>query len=250
MGCPRWTGVPLKDILARAGVKPGAVHVAFVGADFGAVATAPPMIRSIPVAKAMEPSTLVAWAMNGEPLPRVHGFPLRTVTPGWAGSASCKWLQEIRVLDAPFKGTYMDDSYRIPPYPIAPGGKMPPGAVMAEAWPVKSIITSPAGGSSVKLGSRILFEGKAWAGDNAVSRVDISLDEGVTWQRAQLAPQGDKYAWRQFSFEHTPNGPGYVTCLARASDDKGNVQPIVAPWNPLGYYWNGIHRVGVMVESA
>lgn len=250
MGCPQWTGVRLRDILEAAKVKPGAVHVAFVGADFSAVATAAPVVRSIPMSKAMEANTLLAWAVNGEPLPKVHGFPLRALVPGWAGSASGKWLKEVQVLDAPFKGTYMDDSYRIPPHAIAPGEKMPSGAVSAEAWPVKSIITSPTNGAKFKVGSKVVFEGKAWAGDNAVRKVEISLDEGVTWQRADLTRQGDKYAWRQFSFEFTPEKPDYVTCLARATDNQGNVQPIIAAWNPLGYYWNGIHRVGVTIERA
>lgn len=250
MGCPKWDGVPLRTLLERAGIKGNAVHVAFIGADFGAVATAPPMIRSIPLDKAMEPNTLVAWGMNGQPLPKVHGYPLRSMVPGWAGSASGKWLKEIRVLDAPFQGSYMDKSYRIPPHPIAPGEKMPPGALMAEAWPIKSIITMPSPNSNATAGNRVVIRGKAWAGDNAVRRVEISLDEGVTWERAVLDAPGDKYAWRTFKFEFIPQKVGHLTILARATDDQGNTQPIVAPWNPLGYYWNGLHRVGINVAKA
>jgi len=108
MGCPRWTGVRLRDVLAAAGVKAGAVHVAGQGGDFGVVATAAPVIRSIPMAKAMEEHTLIAWDMNEKPLPKVHGYPLRLMVPGWVGSASTKWLHTLTVLDAPFKGTYMD----------------------------------------------------------------------------------------------------------------------------------------------
>lgn len=250
MGCPMWTGVRLRDVLKAAGLKSGAVHVAFFAADFGEVPTAPPMVRSIPVAKAMEPNTLLAWAMNGEPLPKVHGYPLRVVVPGWAGSASIKWLVRVEVLDAPFKGTYMDDSYRMPAYPVAPEERMPKETVMTEAWPVKSIITLPAPGARFKVNEPVMIAGKAWAGDNDVAKVEISFDEGATWRRAKLTRPRDKYAWRPFSYEWTPTRRGYVTVLARATDDQDNVQPLVARWNPLGYYWNGVHRVGFIIESA
>jgi DMSO/TMAO reductase YedYZ molybdopterin-dependent catalytic subunit len=249
MGCPKWTGVRLADVLRAAGVKASAVHVAGQGADFGAVATAAPVIRSIPVAKAMEPNTLIAWDMNGAPLPPVHGYPIRLLVPGWAGSASIKWLTTLTVLDAPFKGTYMDDSYRIPRRPIAPGERMPPDAVSTEAWPVKSIITAPAPNAKYRVGEPILVRGKAWVGEGSIARVEISLDEGITWRNADLDAPGDKYAWRGFRFLFRPTQPGYQTFLARAWDDKGNAQPLVPPWNPLGYFWNGVHRVGVSVEA-
>jgi DMSO/TMAO reductase YedYZ molybdopterin-dependent catalytic subunit len=249
-GCPKWTGARLRDILKAAGVKPGAVHVAFFGADFGELPTAKPVVRSIPMSKALEPNTLVAWAINGEPLPKVHGFPLRMIVPGWVGSASIKWLVGIEVLDAPFKGTYMDDSYRVPAHPIAPGEKMPKDTVSTEAWPVKSVITMPAPAAKFKVGDSIAVAGKAWAGDHGITKVEISLDEGVTWRQAVLAKTGDKYAWRMFTLTIKPKRQGYLTILARATDSKGNVQPIAAAWNPLGYFWNGIHRVGVTIEQA
>ncbi len=247
MGCPVWNGVRLRDLLAAAGVKSNAVHVAFFGADFGAVATAPPVVRSIPLSKATEPHTLVAWGMNGAPLPKVHGYPLRAMVPGWVGSASIKWLVGIEVLDAPFKGTYMDDSYRMPAVPVAPGTRMPKETVYTEAWPVKSIITSPATGAGFNVGQPVVVAGHAWAGDNDIDRVEISLDEGVTWQRAKLIRPKEKYAWRRFTFEFRPRKPGYMTVLARATDSKGNTQPFLPAWNPLGYFWNGVHRIGINV---
>ncbi|HKU69883.1 MAG TPA: sulfite oxidase [Burkholderiales bacterium] len=249
MGCPKWTGVRLRDVLAAAGVKSNAVHVSGQGGDFGVVATAAPVIRSIPLAKAMEPNTLIAWGMNDGPLPKVHGFPLRLVTPGWVGSASTKWLHTLTVLDAPFKGTYMDGSYRIPRNPIKPGERMPKDAVITEAWPVKSMITHPAPNAVFKAGKPVLVEGRAWVGEGAIEKVEVSFNEGVSWQRASVNSGGDQYAWRVFSFEYTPRTGGYVTVLARATDDKGNMQPIVPAWNPLGYFWNGIHRVGFVVEA-
>ena len=250
MGCPTWSGVRLRDVLAAAGLKPGAAHVAGQGGDPGMVASAAPVIRSIPMRKAMDDNTLLAWAMNGQPLPRVHGYPLRLVVPGWVGSASTKWLHTLTVLDAPFKGTYMDSSYRIPREPVEPGQKMPPNPVSTEAWPVKSIITSPAPNARIKLGTQATLRGRAWVGEGEVERVEVSLDEGKSWQRATLwRSEGGKYAWRRFTYDFTPSRPGYTTLLARASDAAGNVQPAVPAWNPLGYFWNGWHRVGVVVEA-
>jgi DMSO/TMAO reductase YedYZ molybdopterin-dependent catalytic subunit len=251
MGCPLWGGVRLADILKAAGLKPGAAHVAGQGGDPGLIATAAPVIRSIPMAKAMNEGTLVAWAMNGQPLPWVHGYPLRLVVPGWVGSASTKWLHTLTVLDAPFKGTFMDSSYRIPRHPVEPGTKMPPDAVSTEAWPVKSIITSPAPNAHVKGNEAITVRGRAWVGEGSVERVEISTDEGKTWQRADLTRANPlhPFAWRTFTYQYKPQRPGYVSFLARASDDRGNTQPAVPYWNPLGYFWNGWHRVGVVVGA-
>lgn len=247
MGCPKWGGVRLVDVLKAAGLKSGAAHVAGQGGDPGMVPTAAPVIRSIPMRKAMDENTLIAWSMNDEPLPWIHGYPLRLVVPGWVGSASTKWLHTLTVLDAPFKGTYMDSSYRVPRHPIQPGTKMPPDAVSAEAWPIKSMITSPAPNASFKGGEPITVRGRAWVGEGVVERVEISTDEGKTWQPAQLKRAGDKYAWSTFTYEFRPAAPGYVTFLARAWDDRGNAQPAIPSWNPLGYFWNGWHRVGVLV---
>ena len=251
MGCPSWGGVRLGDLLKAAGFKGTAAHVAGQGGDPGMVPTAAPVIRSIPMKKAMDDSTLVAWAMNGQPLPWVHGYPLRLVVPGWVGSASTKWLHTLTVLDAPFKGTYMDSSYRVPRRPIEPGQKMPSDAVSAEAWPVKSMITSPAPNAKVKRGETLTVRGRAWVGEGRVDRVEISTDEGKSWQRTQLSPHLtlQPYAWRTFTFEYRAQEPGYTTFIARAWDDRGNPQPAVPAWNPLGYFWNGWHRVGVVVEA-
>jgi DMSO/TMAO reductase YedYZ molybdopterin-dependent catalytic subunit len=250
MGCPAWTGVSLADVLKRAGVKAGAVHVAFSGDDVGAVPTAPKVIRSIPMAKAMERHTMIVWAMNGGDLPKIHGYPLRMVVPGWVGSASTKWLSGIEVLDAPFKGTYMDDSYRIPNPPVPPGSKLPPGSPITEAWPVKSMITLPGQGDRYKAGGLLVVRGSAWAGDYDIERVDISLDNGATWQPANLTPRAHRYAWRRFRLEVPLTRAGELTILARATDEKGNTQPVTSTWNPLGYFWNSIHRVGIVVDKA
>jgi DMSO/TMAO reductase YedYZ molybdopterin-dependent catalytic subunit len=249
MGCPRWTGVRLRDVLRAAGLRSSAAHVAGQGGDFGVIPTAAPVIRSIPLAKALDADTLIAWGMNDAPLPKVHGFPLRLVVPGWVGSASIKWLHTLNVLDAPFKGTYMDSSYRMPRHPVRPGAPMPADTVSTEAWPVKSMITHPAPNAVFKLGRPLLVEGRAWVGEGDIERVELSFNEGQSWQRAAINSGGDRYAWRIFSFEFVPRNPGYTTVLARATDSRGNLQPMLTPWNPLGYFWNSIHRVGFVVEA-
>lgn len=249
MSCPKWNGVRLADVLKAAGVRSGAAHVAFTGADFGALPTIPKVARSVPLWKAMEEHSMIVYGMNDGPLPVVHGAPMRTMIPGWAGSASVKWVATIEVLDAPLKGPYMDSSYRVPKQPIPPGSKMPADAVSAEGWPIKSIITNPAPNASFKLGKPVLVAGHAWVAEADIERVELSFDEGRSWQNAQLNAKAAKYAWQTFSHAYTPRGPGYVTVLARATDSNGNMQPIVTPWNPLGYYWNGLHRVGFMVEA-
>lgn len=186
MGCPKWTGVSLAEILRMAGVRNGAVHVAFFGVDRGPLPTIPPVVRSIPMAKAMERHTMIATGMNGETLTPVHGAPMRSLVPGWVGSASIKWVTAIEVLPAPFKGTYMDDSYRVPGTPVSPGEKMPADAISTEDWPVKSMITFPGPNARYRRGQVVPIEGRAWVGDSSIRRVDLSFDEGATWQRASL----------------------------------------------------------------
>jgi hypothetical protein len=126
---------------------------------------------------------------------------------------------------------------------------MPPDTVSAEAWPVKSMITSPAPNARFKGGESIAVRGRAGVGEGEVAKVEISTDEGRTWRQARLAREADKYAWRSFAYELKPERPGYVSVLARAWDSRGNAQPAVPYWNPLGYFWNGWHRVGVVVEA-
>jgi hypothetical protein len=143
----------------------------------------------------------------------------------------------------------MTSSYVLPREPVAPGEKMPPEVVSAEDWPIKSIITWPAPSMGVPMNESVTLRGRAWVGEGAVDRVEISTDEGASWGLATLDPAGDKYAWRRFTYEYKPGRPGYVSFLARAWDDRGNAQPAVPTWNPLGYFWNGWHRVGVVVEA-
>lgn len=252
VGCAQWTGVRLRDLLDAAGVKPSAVFTAHYGADgeFGDPSR-PAISRGVPIAKALDENNLVVWEMNGAPLPRVHGFPLRLVIPGWPGSVSAKWLTRIWLRDRRHDGKGMTGtSYRVPIRPMVPGA--PPDLKNfrdLESMPVRSIISSPADGATLPADTRsIAVRGAAWAGDNDVAFVDVSIDGGATWQRANLAPQRNPYDWHRWSAAVACPGPGYYEILARATDVNGVAQPHAAiNWNPQGYGANPMHRVTVTI---
>lgn len=250
IGCPEWTGVRLRDVLEAAGVKSSAVYTAHFGAD-GHLSGDPeklPISRGVPISKAMSEYNLIAWAMNGKAIPLMNGAPLRLVVPGWPGSCSQKWLTKITVRDQVHDGPKMTGtSYRVPAYPVAPGTKVPDeDMVIIESMPVKSLITSPETGRRIKPGSAFEVRGHAWAGDLDVSRMDVSLDFGATWQRATLEKPVNKYAWQHWRADLTLPEAGYFEVWARATDSKGAMQPPVTPgWNPKGYLNNMQHRIAV-----
>ncbi|HET7206116.1 MAG TPA: molybdopterin-dependent oxidoreductase [Terriglobales bacterium] len=248
VGNARFMGVRLSEILSRAGVKSTAKHVMFRGLD-EVPGKVPPFIRSIPIEKATDPDTLIATHMNGASLTKHHGFPARALVPGWVGAASCKWLAEIKVLDKPFEGNFMNPGYRMPNTPLKPGD-----ALTAEnshpvtALSVKSLIAKPSDGAKSKPGL-IRVEGVAWAGEADVTRVDVSTDSGANWRPAQLAKQHSKYAWRLWSYSFKTPKPGDYTIMSRATDGLGRTQPQSVNWNPGGYLNNAIDQILVHVEG-
>jgi DMSO/TMAO reductase YedYZ molybdopterin-dependent catalytic subunit len=249
IGCSEWQGVRLRDLLQRAGLKDSAVYTAHDGED-PPIGSAQPFSRGIPIDKAMEEHTLVAYRMNGQPLPALNGYPVRVVVPGWIGSASQKWLNRIRIRDKVHDSEKMTGySYRIPEYPVPPGSR-PPESVMKilTAWQIKSLITLPAADTKTSTGKRMAVRGHAWAGENAVDRVLISTDYGVNWKAAKLTRPANKYAWYHFDSEVRFDQKGYYEIWARAFDQRGNAQPFRQPWNPKGYLGNVIHRVPVLVD--
>jgi DMSO/TMAO reductase YedYZ molybdopterin-dependent catalytic subunit len=252
VGCADWTGVRLRDVLNRAGLKPKAVYTGHYGAD--AHLTGDPeksaISRGVPISKAMEEHTLIAWAMNGQAMPALNGHPLRLIVPGWPGSCSQKWLNRIWVRDREHDGEKMSGaSYRLPRFPVAPGAKVADtDMAIIESMPVKSLITYPQTGARFALRRAFEVRGWAWSGDVDVAGVDVSLDFGATWQAAALAPAKNRYAWRRFSARLTPPQRGYYEVWARAKDAEGRMQPSVAPgWNPQGYNNNQQHRIAVFV---
>jgi DMSO/TMAO reductase YedYZ molybdopterin-dependent catalytic subunit len=250
VGCAQWTGVRLRDLLLAAGVKSSAVFTGHYSADRDFKdPMQQAMSRGVPIAKALDENNLVAWAMNGEPLPLIHGFPLRLVIPGWPGSVSSKWLTRIWVRDRRHDEKGMT-SYRVPVHPIVPGGTADPDNLRdLESMPVRSIVTSPHDGAKLPADvSHIALHGAAWAGDTDVARVDVSIDYGATWREAALLPRRNAYDWHRWTATIACPGPGYYEIWARATDTNGVAQPhAAANWNPQGYGANPMHRVAVTV---
>lgn len=248
IGTARFTGARLADVLKKAGIKSTGHHVFLDGAD-KPIGTMPDFVRNLPVDKAMHADTLIAYEMNGVPLPLLNGFPLRAIVPGWEGAYSVKWLQHITVAKNEHEGFFVKTAYRYPTKRVAPGATVDAKDMAPlTGLVVKSLITSPADKSTIKAGA-IVVSGFAWAGEDDIARVDISIDNGATWRLAQLGRERERYAWRQFRSELNVMSPGYYSIMARATDTKGNVQPIEVMWNPSGYLWNAIDRVGINVEA-
>jgi DMSO/TMAO reductase YedYZ molybdopterin-dependent catalytic subunit len=247
VGNAEWQGPRLGDVLKLAGMHDAAAHIEFDGADSGVAAT-PDFVRSMPVKKAMHPATILALKMNGDS-PQMHGFPARLVVPGWDGTSWVKWVTRITPQSQLTGGFFMNPGYRIPSIPLPPGTPARPAELeVIEGMPVKSSIMMPEDGAKVAAGG-ITVRGIAWAGEEAIERVDVSFDGGARWQAASLSPQKLHFAWRLWQIEWKPAGPGYYTVLSRATDTAGRVQPFVPAWNPSGYLWNGIDRIGVTVEA-
>jgi len=248
VGNAQWTGVRLRDVLARAGVRPNGKHVQLQGADRPVVSSVPLFTRSIPLEKAVHPDTILAYEMNGRPLPLLHGAPLRVITPGWMADSCTKWLTDITVQVDEAKGYYMQTAYRVPVTAIQPNSGLPgTSMVPVESMVVKSLIASPASGDQIGRGP-VAVQGVAWSGDASVATVELSFDDGKTWEQARLVGENDPYAWRQWQFLWKPKAAGTVTILSRATDAAGQVQPQESPWNPGGFLWNGWDQVIVTVQ--
>jgi DMSO/TMAO reductase YedYZ molybdopterin-dependent catalytic subunit len=248
VGTARWTGVRLADVLKRAGVKATGKYVALDGAD-KAVGTQPEFIRNVPIEKALHADTVLAYEMNDQPLPPLHGFPLRAVISGWEGAYSVKWLTHIQVIDKEHEGFFVKTAYRYPTRRVAPGETVAPQDMIPVAGlVVKSLINTPLEGAKLKAGP-VRIAGFAWAGESFIAKVEVSMDNGSTWQPASLGKEREKYAWQSFESEFRITKPGSYLLMARATDDKGNVQPVAPQWNPSGYLWNVIDKVRINVEA-
>jgi sulfite oxidase len=250
VGNGRWRGVRLADLLKRAGVKPDAVEVLFDGADVP-IGRMEDFQRTIPIEKALDSHTLLAYEMNGAALPVKHGFPLRAVVPGWAGDSWTKWVTSIRVLDKEFSGFWMKSAYLYPKQPVAPGSVVAPELMApVQSLRVKSIIAFPENGTRVERGKRMVVRGAAWSGDSShVVAIDVSSDGGRVWRPARLKGNASAFGWKLWEFPWTPMEDGPHTILARARDSNGDVQPMVPDWNPSGYLWNGIARVDLNMDA-
>lgn len=248
VGTARWTGARLADVLKRAGVKATGKYVALDGAD-KAVGKQPEFIRNVPLEKALHADTVLAYEMNGEPLPPLHGFPLRAVVSGWEGAYAVKWLTHIQVIDKEHEGFFVKTAYRYPNRRVAPGEAVAPQDMLpVSGLVVKSFINAPLEGAKLKAGP-VRVAGFAWAGESFITKVEVSLDNGATWHLAKLGKEREKYAWQSFEYEFKLAQPGSYLLMSRATDDKGNVQPVAPQWNPSGYLWNVIDKVRIHVEA-
>ena len=248
VGNAEWSGPRLSEVLKLAGADAQAAYVTSNGADIG-VAKTPDFIRSLGMRKALDQSTLLALRMNGEVLSPLHGFPLRLIVPGWDGTSWVKWVNSLSVDNEPDHGFFMNPAYRFPKHAVAPGTPANPADLeVIEAMPVKSYITGPEDGAKIPL-APITLRGMAWAGEERVTKVEISTDAGVSWRETQLSPKDLPFTWRLWTLDWKPSKPGYHTVLSRATDSAGRVQPMVATWNPSGYLFNAIDRIGLVVEE-
>jgi len=234
-----WRGVRLAEVLRLARPRPSARHVVPDGNDAPPTPQAPDFIRSHPLWKAMEPHTMIALEMNGQPLPHLHGGPARLLVPGWIGSASIKWLTRLTLAEQEWQGPFMQRSYR------SPRVDDPAQTYSLQSLECKSVIVSPLDGAQLAPGPHAV-SGFAWAGEGTVVAVDVSTDGGQKWTPATLGPEAGRYAWRRWELAWTP-GAGAHVVMARASDSLGRYQPSSRPRDPQGYRWNVIHAVRVHV---
>ncbi|WP_454744147.1 molybdopterin-dependent oxidoreductase [Cupriavidus necator] len=251
MGNAKWRGVRLRDVLARAGIRKESVEIAFDGADVPVVAQTPDFIKSIPAWKAMEESTLIAFEMNGTPLPHWNGYPARIVVPGWTATYWVKHIVSISVLAKPLSGFWMNPAYRIPK------GEFPQvdrfvsqetdSNMPITEMVVNSLLTSPLPGERIRRGALLEVKGIAWDGGYGIHRVEVSIDGGRNWQASELGPDHGRYAFRPFSFRFTPGKTGALAVMARATNRAGATQTFELIHNPAGYHHNVVQRIVVEI---
>lgn len=240
-----WTGVPLRNLLNIVGVKPTAKEVVFEGYDYGKIAGLDgdyPFARSLPMEVALHPDTLIAYSLNHKPITYKHGYPLRVVVPKWYAMASVKWLKRITVIDHPFEGPYQKLDYHYFPNQDNDEGKVP-----VTTMRVNSIIQQPLPQSRLDAGVHNIY-GIAWTGEGRIEKVEISFDEGRTWEKTLLKQnQEQPYAWSFWSYKWDVSKKGQYTIMIRATDTTGREQPINVEWNRLGYGYNAVSVINLEI---
>ena len=251
MGNAKWKGVRLKDVLAGAGVKSGAIEVVLNGLDAPVLDKTPDFVKCIPLWKALDETVLLAYEMNGQPLPMANGYPLRVVVPGWTATYWMKHVDSIELVSKPFDGFWMKPAYRLPL------GKFPAvqrfisqetdvNTPITEMM-VNSLITSPVQGASLKAGADAMVKGIAWDAGYGIAGVEVSVDGGKTFSAAELGPDEGRFSFRPWSFSFKPSKSGAATIIASARNTIGQTQTTTLNPNPGGYHHNLMQHVEVNV---
>lgn len=248
-----WRGVRLKEVLQRAGINPKTIEIAFNGADFPTLPGTPDFVKSIPIERAMDESTLLAYELNGAPLPKGNGFPVRLIVPGWVASYWVKEVVSIEALTKPSDSFWMKKAYRIEKgkFPTVEKGfasQEDEKSVPISSLLINSLITNLKDGAKLKSGSEFNVQGFAWDGGRGIQKVEVSIDAGKNWSLATLGEQPGKYSWRPFSFKFSPNKGSEYQVMARATNDAGENQPTSPVHNPSGYHNNAIQSIHVVGE--
>lgn len=249
MGNAEWTGVRMQDLMKAAGVKRGSVDVLFNGLDTPPAPSIPDFVKSLTMDHLMDdPNILIAYAMNGEPLPLLNGYPARLIVPGWYSTYWMKHVTEISVLDHAFEGFWVKKAYRIPDTPCGcvPAGTTPTRTVPINRMDVRSFIATPANGARVTVGEPLTLKGVAFDGGRGIAQVDISFDRGVTWRQTALGKDLGRYSFREWSASWTPSRSGPVRAMVRATNAIGESQPLQPLWNPGGYLRNVVEHVDLI----
>jgi len=244
MGNAVWGGVRLKDVLEHAGVAASAVEIVANGAD-APMLTGPDFVKSLPMWKALDPDTLIAFEMNGEPLPTWNGFPARVVAPGWTATYWVKAVTELLVNDKPFDGFWMKTAYRVPKGMFGDSRFASQDSeqnVPITTIRVNSLIVGPAPGATLAAGQPVEVMGIAWDGGSGIRQVEVSLDGGANWREAKLGRDLGRYSWRQWRYTFKPGAAGPLTFLARAVARDGSTQSEHLVHNPAGYHHNVVQR--------
>jgi len=247
MGNARWTGVPLKKVLEKAGIQAGAVQVTFGGLDRPPLESSPAFVKALAIEHALDGEVMLAWAMNGEDLPMLNGYPVRLIVPGHYGTYWVKHLSDISVLDKVYDGFWMSRAYRIPDNPCAcvEPGTAPMATIPINRFNVRSFITSPAEGGKVPVGSSSTVRGIAFDGGYGISKVEFSADGGRSWADARLGRDLGNYSFRTWTTPFKPATRGLYSLKVRAFNRRGESQPLIAGWNPAGYMRNVVETTTV-----
>lgn len=248
VGTAAWRGARLKDVLAGAGLAGDAVELVFTGADRGIEGgVEQDYARSLTLDEADRDEVVLAYEVNGGPLPPQHGYPLRLVVPGWYGMTNVKWLRSITAVTEPFRGYYHEHSYRVRYTDDDPG--TPVTRILPRSLMVPPGIPEYLSRRRTVPAATCPLEGRAWSGRAPVVAVDVSTDGGSTWAPAELGDQPSPWAWRSWAFTWEPPGPGDYTLCSRARDEAGGEQPLEPGWNVGGYLNNAVQRVEVTVAA-